>query len=409
MRCARRAPALGAALALGVAAAVASCGGGGGTVWESRLPPAQPRVFAVDNYPDPAGHFFVAVVDPRTNRVVRSFRVRDRPHHIYPVPGTNRAYVTHFVGNVIEVVDLRADRVVGEIRSTGSGPRHLALSGDGRYAYTDDFDGNTVTVIDTRTDKVVAKIPVGRNPNYSAESSDGSRLFQANAGDDHVSVIDTRQRRVVANIPVGNGPFDVALTPDGSTLVSANAGSNTASIIDTGTLAVRAEVPIGGQIDPKVEQRLNVRITPDGHYAWIGNQAGAAFAVVDVRAGTLAAVHPTDKGADILYQLRGGPQEGSGMTTARYGNSVAIVRPDSPGTAPRLIPTGEGTHNLSRNPDNSRAYVSDRIGNVVSVIDLATLSEVARIPVGNFPDGIAYVWFDHGIAKSDTEGISRPS
>src|SRR5207302_3872171 len=135
-------------------------------------------------------------------------------------------------------------------------------------------------------------------------------------------------------------------------------GSNTVSIIDARSFVVRAEVPLGGQIDPTIEQRLNVRITDGGRYAWVGNQAGGSFAVVDLPSATLAAVHPTDKGADILYQFRGGPQAGWGMTTARYGRSVALVRPDSPSTPPRLIPTGERSHNLSRTPDNRTVYVS---------------------------------------------------
>jgi YVTN family beta-propeller protein len=401
-----------AAVVLGVALAVGACGGGGAPTWDSRLPAGQPRVFAVDNYPDGAGLFWVSVVDPRTNRVVRRFRVGDRPHHIYPIPGTTRAYVTHFVGNAIEVLDLRADRVLGLIRGTGAGPRHLSLSADGRSAYTDDFDGGTVTIIDTRKDAVIAKVPVGRNPNYNILSADGRRLFQANAGDNVLSVIDTTSRRVEATVKVGTGPFDVALTPDGSTLVAANAGSNTASIVDVRSLAVRAQVPIGGQIDPAVQQKLNVRVTDDGRYAWIGNQAGGSFSVIDIASGTRAAVHPTDKGADILYQLRSGPQAGWGVTTARYGRSIALVRPDNPAIAPRLLPTAEGSHNVTRTPDERTAYVSDRIGNAVSVIDLASFTEIARIPVGNFPDGIAYVWFQNGIAHSDTgiEGLhARPS
>lgn len=50
-------------------------------------------------------------------------------------------------------------------------------------------------------------------------------------------------------------------------------------------------------------------------------------------------------------------------------------------------------------PGWSTAYVTDRIGNAVSVIDLRSLRVVANIHVGRFPDGILCVWFMNGVAQ----------
>ena len=39
-------------------------------------------------------------------------------------------------------------------------------------------------------------------------------------------------------------------------------------------------------------------------------------------------------------------------------------------------------------------------GNAVSVVDLRNMTDVGDIPVGLFPDGVVYIWFEHGHART---------
>ena len=51
-------------------------------------------------------------------------------------------------------------------------------------------------------------------------------------------------------------------------------------------------------------------------------------------------------------------------------------------------PGGECTHRVAVTPDGTKVYVANEFTNTVSVIDTATTTVVATVPVGGFPLGI---------------------
>lgn len=371
----------------------------------------------------------VDVIDPGTNKVVRSIPVSPQPHHIYPVPGSNEAYISHFVGCSMDVVDLVDGRVIGQV-GTGAGPRHLAFSPDGHYAYAIDYYGSSLSVIDTTSNATVASIPTGPEPNYPQTSADGRVVFVVNSGTDTVTVAQAiAPFRVLGSITVGKHPFDLALTPDGRTLVVANAGDDTVSFIDTATRTVTATTsihpppPAAAPATDPAKQKTNIRVSDDGRFAWVGDQMGSTFSVLDMSSRRLVAVLPAASGADIYTEITHGPARGHAITTARYGPFLDDVSTDPPALLGQIAsapncpdarqcasvtgdtgPSGVGSHEAVLNPDATRAYVSDRPGAAVSVLDLTSgrphlLANISTSygPFG-FPDGIAYVSFAGGLA-----------
>ncbi|GAC1495655.1 MAG: hypothetical protein NVS2B15_17680 [Pseudarthrobacter sp.] len=406
-----------------------------GAVPSSALNPPD-RLYAVNNHLDPAKPVsdpgVVDVVDPATNAVTATFEVGAQPHHIYPVPHSNEAYVSHFVGCSMDVVDLTSNKVIGQV-ATGFGPRHLTFDPTGSLAYTANYPAGTVSVIDTTTNTTVGTIPAGKQPNYTETTADGSRVFIVNSGANTVTVAQAHAPFTVTDtLTVGAHPFSLALTPDGGTMVVTNAGEDTVSLIDVSTLAVSAPISLHAPgaaptpPDGKTDQKLNVRITRDGRYAWVGDQAGSAFSVIDLSTRSLVDVLPAASGADIATEIRTGPSTGLSLTTARYGNYLDVVTASPPSlvghivTAPTLPetngpgtsytgktgPQGVGSHMVVTNPEGTRAYVSDRPGGAVTVIDLSTGHPqfLTNIPVSGgahgFPDGLAYVHFSTGIATA---------
>jgi YVTN family beta-propeller protein len=394
-----------------------------------RAPGASPdRVLVVDNRPTPEPTANVEVISPDTGTIVRRIPVRAAPHHLYPVPGENEAYVSHLSGCGLDVLDLTDDQIIGRI-PTGPGPRHLVFSRDGSLAYAADFGGATLTVIDTHANRVVAQIPTGAAPNYAALSGDGRRVFVVNSTGNSVTVADAVEPfAVIATVPVGGNPFDLEVTPDGATLAVTNAGDNTLTLVDVATLAVTGTVPLRlpGQADRNRQgdglvQKLNVRMASEGRYAWVGDQLGARWSVVDVIERRLAATFDAGGGADILFQLRKGPLGGVALGSARYGDGLAVLDPNHPrllgtvrttsgppSTAPVFddgpgAPSGTGPHTLVTDPSGTRGYVSDRPGNSVSVLDLSGELPVllGNIAVGGYPDGLVYVHFVDGIANAE--------
>jgi YVTN family beta-propeller protein len=240
-------------------------------------------------------------------------------------------------------------------------------------------------------------------------SADGRYLFVANSGESSVSVVDTHLLRVVRTITVGlapettpSHPFNLVLTPDGAQVVITGAGDNSLSFVDTRTLTETASVSIGranstvpGQDQ---SQKLNVRITPDGRSAWVGNQANSEWSVVNVETHRLVTEIPAGSGADILFQPPAGPAAGLGIGTARYSDRMTVVDTRHR-TLVRTLPTALGSHIVAFNRDWTMGFVACRPGNAVSVVDLRSMTDVGDIPVGLFPDGIVYIWFEHGHAR----------
>ncbi len=124
----------------------------------------------------------------------------------------------------------------------------------------------------------VVTVSTGEFPNYPQTSADGSLVFVVNSGSNTVTVAHAQAPfTVVATLTVGSHPFNLALTPDGRTMVVANAGDDTTSLIDIPTLGVSAPISIHRANAPKPvpkNQKLNVRISNDGRYAWIGDRWG---------------------------------------------------------------------------------------------------------------------------------------
>ncbi|MBF6558587.1 MAG: YncE family protein, partial [Acidimicrobiales bacterium] len=363
----------------------------------------------------------VDVIDPATDEVTGSIPVGPQPHHIYPVPGLNEAFISHFTGCSLDVVDLVHNTVIGQVQ-TRFGPRHLTFGPVGDFAYAIDYYSSSLTVIDTANNHTVAEIPTGPNPNYPQLSNDGATVFVVNSGSDTMTVAQAKAPfAVLRTITVGQHPFDLALTPDGTTLVVANAGDDTVSFVDTATLTVRGSAslhPTGTPVASTKSQKRNVRISSDGRYAWVGDQLGAAFSVFDIPTGELATVIPASGGADIFTELTIGPSRGLAITTARYGPTLDVVTPSPPAprgqitTAPSCAtsacatsypgdtgPRGVGSHQLVTDPTGTRAYISDRPGGAVTVLDLSSGQPrlLTNIPTSygayGFPDGITYVWF----------------
>ncbi|GAC1532183.1 MAG: hypothetical protein NVS3B12_09460 [Acidimicrobiales bacterium] len=375
--------------------------------------------------PKPA---LVDIIDPVADRVVASVAVAPNPHHIYAVPGTNEAYVTHLTGCALDVVNLVDHQVIGQI-GTRFGPRHLSFSSDGRLAYIVDYYDQAVTVIDTASNSTVGEIPTGPYPNYTETTAVGNRVFVVNSGANTVTVARAHAPfTVIKTVTVGSKPFDLALARDGRTLVVTNAGDDTVSFLDAQTLSVMATVSIGpkfGPPPPGVTQKMNVRIALDGRTAWVGDQAGSRVAVLDVATRRLVADLPASGGADIFAQPPDGPARGIGLVTARYGTFIDTVGVDPPrvldqafsvpecrtgGCATdypgRTGPPGTGPHLMVFDPSGQRAYATDRPGSTVSVFDLTSGAPtfLTNIPTSyapyGFPDGIAYISFSGGVAHA---------
>jgi YVTN family beta-propeller protein len=371
---------------------------------------------------------YLRVIDPKTNRIYKSIEIGSGPHHFYPIKGTTKAYISHFGklgkdgeikgSSFIDVLDMKSNTIKGRIQ-TGLGPRHLTISG--RYAYSANYDDNSVSKIDTRTDKNIWTSKAGEKPNY-VEAVEG-KIFIANSGESSVTVLDSTSGELVKTIATGAGPFNLAASCDTSELYTGNAGDNSVSFIDAKTLVETDRLSFNtnlsrGRENPNQKQRVNPRMSPDCRYLWIGNQRSGILDVVDTKTHALTEeliVAEPGGGTDILFFLnkfkKG--QEGLAIATNRYSDHVTLISYNEPFRVIKRIATGLGSHYITFNEDDTKAFVSNRLGSSFSLINLndkdfhETKKVKEKCENGSecFErlDQAYYVWLKQGVAHSSSE------
>lgn len=160
--------------------------------------------------------------------------------------------------------------------------------------------------------------------------------YVVNDNSNSVSVIDTASNIVTATIPVGPFPVGIVFSPDGERAYVTNGVSNaTISVINTATSSITATITL-----PCVAPD-NPAITPDGNTLYV---------------------------------------------PCSFPNSVQVVS-TSTNTVTDMIPIGHlFVASVAITPDGKRAYVQSF--NTVSVIDAATNTVVAEIPVKATGSGV---------------------
>lgn len=253
------------------------------------------------------------------------------PAQLAPGPH-GRLYLTHPDTRQITVVDGAG----GAILRTYSVPGQafgIAVSADGTQLYVSDWAGNRVMRLSAETGALEGAVAVGHEPAGIILDRRGT-LYVADRESRQVSVVDTAHMKRIGTIPVGEAPFALALNPAEDRLYVANVRSGDVSVIDTAEKRTIATFTVGGM-------PYGVAVTPDGARILVSNQQAGTLVVIEAADGAISATVPV----------------------GRYPEGVAVAA--------------------------GQAYVANWFSDSVSVIDLASLRETARIAVPDGPRSLA--------------------
>ena len=286
-----------------------------------------------------------------------------------PLPagaGSALIYVTNSAGDNIHVIDPDTNKVVGVI--TGIEVNHgAAVAPDGSRIYVSDEADSTLDVVDAKTLKVTNRIPLSGHPNNIAIGRDGRRVY---VGTIHNAYV----------------------TPDGKYVVAGSIAGKTVNVFDAAT-----EQPAW-----TLEMDLGVRpmtfsANPDGSTKWLFVQLSGfnGFAVVDfaARKEINRIKNPDLPPGKSIVPAGSDPSHGMAVTAdnktlvvcSRINNYLyAYSLPDLKLLGGAEL-GGKGAGWVTLTPDGKTAYVANPVTNDVSVVDVKSLKEVARIPVGFVP------------------------
>jgi len=214
-------------------------------------------------------------------------------------------------------------------------------------------------------------------------------IFVLNSLDADVSVIDPATWQESRRIPTGKEPHHLYLSPDEKTLLVANAASNSITLLDPATAAVLRTVP--NIVDP-----YHLRFSPDmkwfvtaanllNHvdlYHW--QPGDPAMPLIDFATQAPRWKVGTGKMPADLYLSA----DDKTLLVALTADKVVEAWDVSGATPKRIkrIVTADGAHAFRAQGDKRHVFVSNRVANSISRIDVQTLEATGTFPCPGGPD-----------------------
>ena len=210
-----------------------------------------PETFAVH----PNGNLYISneedakasVFDPRTGKRVAEIKVGIEPEGVAISPDGTRVIVTSESTNMLHVIAVPEHAIVANIL-VGARPRAASFSADGALAYATSEISGEVKKVDVASGKIVGRMPLADDkakPKDILPSRDGQHLFVAGGRSDRVFVLNEKTLEIQHEIPVGKRVWGLALSRDGSRLYTTDGASDQVSVIDTVAHKVVATVSVG--------------------------------------------------------------------------------------------------------------------------------------------------------------------
>src|SRR5580765_4715512 len=299
---------------------------------------------------------------------------------------------TNSAGDNVHLIDPATNKVVGVIN--GIEVNHgAAVAPDGTRIYVSDEADSTLDVVDGKSLKVINKIPLSGHPNNIAVARDGRRVYvgiiQAPGG---VDVIDTATMKNVKTMPTKGSIHNAYVTPDGKYVVAGSIAGKTVNVFDAATEQPAWTLDMDLGVRP-----MTFSTNADGSTKWLFVQLSGfnGFAVVDF--ATRKEINRI-KNPDLppgKATVPAGSDPSHGMAVTADGKTLVVCSRLNNFLYAYSLPDlkllggaelgGKGAGWVTLTPDGRTAYVANPVTNDVSVVDVKSLKEVARIPVGYVP------------------------
>lgn len=315
--------------------------------------------------------------------------------------------VANMNDNTATIIDLATQRTIATL-PTGAGPHEVAVSHNGRWAVVSNYGpqkepGHTLTVIDLKPQVpvVVRTIDLGadnKRPHGSAFLPGDTTMLVTVQTAQAVMVVNIPRGTIEASIPThGRGTHMVMLTADARHAYTSNVGDGTVSELDIPSRAFVRTFPVA----PLVE---GIGVTPNGAEVWVGSDSVKTVSVVPTSSATVAAtvsdfgfpyriaMTPDGRTAVVSDPGRG---ELRFMDVAKHTELGRVVVPTTDVVSTAEFPKSPCPEGLSMAPDGKTVYVTLQGRNAVAAVDVATRKLVMTLPVGTWPDGIAYSTLQH--------------
>jgi DNA-binding beta-propeller fold protein YncE len=273
------------------------------------------------------------------------------------------------------------DWKVSQVIATGKEPHHLYMTPDEKSVIVANAVGDTLTFIDPRTAQVQRVVRDIRDP-YQLQFSPDMKWFVTAANRlNHIDIYSWSgsDLKLVKRIPTGKTPSHLWIDSKSTVLYSTMQDSDELVAIDLKTQTIKWRVPTG-------KMPADVFGTPDDRFLLLGLTASDGVQVFDV-SGPQPTVHKTIKTAEGAHAFRLAADKRHLFVSNRVANSISRIDLQKLEVVNTFaVPGGPDCMDISK--DGKTMMVASRWIKKLSVIDLDSYTVVRQVPVGKSPHGV---------------------
>ena len=289
----------------------------------------------------------------------------------------------------------------------------LDVSPDGTVLYVSRGHRADVAAFDIDSGELIWRRPTGGfRSDHMTISPDGSRLYVSALTENEVEVLDASDGALIGTFPTGEWPHDNVFSPDGTRVYNGSIGNilvpaelrdarpsvppllpepYALTVADAGTLEVVRTIVFDRGIRPFLITSDETRM-----YTQLSELHGVMeFDLTEGRPLRTLELPIAEGVTSDDYDFEA-PHHGLAISgderflcvAGRASDYVAIIEVATM-TAAAIIPVDDAPGWAETSPDGSSCYVASTRANTVSVVSYETLSLVAEIPAGAGPKYLA--------------------
>lgn len=256
-----------------------------------------------------------------------------------------RLYLSH--GSTVEVVDLNAGKVVGQITQL-HGVHGIAVAPEFNKGFISNGQSNSVTVFDLKTLAKTGEPATGQNPDSICYEPRTRRIFTFNGRSNDSTAIDAKSNEIVKTFPVGDKPEFCVVDGAGKIYVNIENSSEIVEI-DAAKPAVTRRAPLAPCEGPS---GLAIDVKNKKLFSVCGNRMMAVTDIATMKVIATPAVGPGTDGA--------GFDPGAGLAFSSNGGdgTLTIVKlVNGKYTAVDTVETARGSRTMAVDEKLHRVYL----------------------------------------------------
>ncbi|MFI7504956.1 YncE family protein [Streptomyces sp. NPDC049687] len=308
----------------------------------------------------------------------------DRPNKLSPVVKDfpSRVYVPNTESDTVSVIDPKTYEVI-ETLHVGRQPQHVVPSWDMKTLWVNNNRGHTLTPIDPRTGKAGKAVEV-HDPYNLYFTPNGKYAVVMASLDRELVFRDPHTMKRIKTEPVGcYGVNHADFSLDGRYFIVSCEFSGELLKVDTEKMKVigQRKLPFEGAMPQ------DVKVSPDGKRFYVADMMADGMWIVDGDSFGKPRLLRTGKGCHGLYVSRDSRE----MYVSNRGEGTVSVFDFTKNRVTRKwnLPDGGSPDMGGVSADGKVLWLSGRYDAEVYAIDTRTGKQLARIPVGSGPHGLA--------------------